>query len=210
MQVSKKSRGPAKRRSREEQKTERGQELMKAAWDLFQENGYESVTVDHVAERAGYSRMPIYTLFGDKQGLFFELWRNMVGELESVLTGSMQPGAPLRDNLKALAERVASNPKTSANNSAEQLFFVVQTIALSRPDLAQKLQVLARGVVAHMAKAVETSTLAPGEALRGTAEAVAAHIVAQINGLATVEFQTHSRYIEPRELAGVFQAIALK
>src|ERR1043165_3499534 len=91
------------RLSREEQKAERTQQLLDAARVMFMQKGYEAVTIDHVAEHAGYSRMPVYTLFGDKQNLFFELWRTATGELTTALIGRFRPGTPLRGNLKELA-----------------------------------------------------------------------------------------------------------
>ena len=39
---------------------------------------------------------------------------------------------------------------------------------------------------------------------------VAAQIVAQINGLATVQFQTRNMFVKLRDLAEVFLAIAIK
>lgn len=199
------------RLNREQQKAERSQALLSAAWELFCEKGYEAVTIDAVAERAGYSRMPVYSLFGDKQNLFFELWRSTVGQLEQQLFSAIRPGVPLTRNLQRLAEAIAaSGDKDPAANPGERLFFVVQTIALSRPDIAEQLERLARKVVDDVAAIVRDSTLAPGERLRGEPELIAAHLVAQINGLATVQFQTRHRYARGRELAAIFQAIALK
>lgn len=199
------------RLSRGEQREQRTQALLDAAWAMFCEKGYEAVTIENVAEYAGYSRMPIYSLFGDKQNLYFELWRKAVGELSQVLLGDLKHGAPLRKNLAQLAAVVARPAvQTAADKSPESLFFVVQTIALSRADIAAKLEKLSRDVIAQVARVVRESALAPGEKLRSDAETVAAHLVAQINGLSTVQFQTHLRYIKPRELTAIFNAIAFK
>lgn len=195
--------------NREQQKAVRTQELLDAAWAMFCEKGYEALTIDDVAERAGYSRMPIYSLFGDKQNLFFELWRKVVDLLSMQLIGTIKPGAPLRRNLKQLAETVSeSSASTTGDKPAEKLFFVVQTIALGRPEINEKLEALARKVVDDMAAMVRTSTLAAGEKLRSDPETIAAHIVAHINGLAAVQFQTHGRYARTRDLVAIFDAIA--
>ncbi|MES0875257.1 TetR/AcrR family transcriptional regulator [Sinimarinibacterium thermocellulolyticum] len=199
------------RLSREEQKAARGQALLAAAWEAFLEKGYEAVTIDEVAERAGYSRMPVYSLFGDKQTLFFELWRSTVTQLEGMLFAAIKPGVPLTRNLRLLAEAIASSgAQDPAANPGERLFFVVQTIALSRPDIAERLEALARKVVDDVAEIVRNSTLAEHERLRAAPEVIAAHLVAQINGLATVQFQTRRRYARSRELTAIFTAIALK
>lgn len=140
------------RLSRVEQSAQRAQELLNAAWALFCEKGYEAVTIDEVATRAGYSRMPVYSLFGDKQNLYFELWQRAVGDLMRQITASQKPGDSLRRNLARLAELIAApaGSNTQADpqkNLGEHLFFAVQTIALSRPDIADRLETLARQVI---------------------------------------------------------------
>src|SRR3546814_9405326 len=70
------------RLSRGEQNARRSEELLEAAWTVFCDKGYESVTIDDVAAQAGYSRMPIYSLFGDKQSLFFALWQRTIDRSE--------------------------------------------------------------------------------------------------------------------------------
>jgi len=199
-----------KRLSREEQKAERTQQLLDAARVMFMEKGYEAVTIDHVAAHAGYSRMPVYTLFGDKQNLFFELWRQATAELTHALVGHFQPGTPLRRNLKQLADALAQSMETPSPNYGERLFFVVQTIALGHPEIAAKLEKLARGVVADVAKFVRQSSLGKGEQLRGDPETIAAHLVAHINGMATVQFQTHRRYVLSKDLFPIFCTIVFR
>ena len=198
------------RRTREEQKTERTQQLLESAWALFCERGYEALTIDHVAEHAGYSRMPIYSLFGDKQNLFFQLWRSAVGQLSELTIGALKPGVPLRKNLEELAKIIATSSASNQPRHGESLFFVVQTIALSRPPIAKQLEQLSTKVVQDFADAIRRSTLERGEALRSDPETVAAHLVAHINGMATVQFQTHRNYVKARDLIDIFCGIALK
>src|SRR3546814_16564274 len=73
------------RLSRGEQNARRSEELLEAAWTVFCDKGYESVTIDDVAAQAGYSRMPIYSLFGDKQSLFFALWQLTIDRMLAML-----------------------------------------------------------------------------------------------------------------------------
>jgi TetR/AcrR family transcriptional repressor of mexJK operon len=44
--------------------------ILKAAGDAFMEFGYEGVTLDQIAERAGVSKLTIYSHFSDKLSLF--------------------------------------------------------------------------------------------------------------------------------------------
>ena len=200
------------RLNREEQKAERTRQLLDAARVMFLEKGYEAVTIDHVAEHAGYSRMPVYTLFGDKQNLFFELWRDATAQLTQGLVGHFQPGTSLRKNLKQLAEVLAMSMESpdAGSGYGERLFFVVQTIALSHPQVAAKLEKLAKGVVLDVATFVRQSSLDKGDVLRSDAETIASHLVAHINGMATVQFQTHGRYVKAKDLYPIFCAIAFK
>lgn len=203
------------RLTRVEQSAQRAQELLNAAWALFCEKGYEAVTIDEVAARAGYSRMPVYSLFGDKQNLYFELWQRAVGEMMKQIADSQKAGDSLRKNLKRLAELIAAPSGIGARseqqqNLGEHLFFAVQTIALSRSDIADKLETLSREVVSGVAELLGQSKLDKGDVLRGDLDTVAAHLVAQINGMATVQFQTRKLFFSPRDLSELFVAIALR
>ena len=210
MSATSKAQPKRQRLSREEQKAERTQQLLEAARVMFLEKGYEAVTIDHVAEHAGYSRMPVYTLFGDKQNLFFELWRSATAQLTQALVGHFQPGTSLRKNLKQLADLVVAGQAAPGPRYAERLFFVVQTIALSHPEVAAKHEKLAQKVVQDVAQAVRGCSLDKGDVLRADAETIASHLVAHLNGMATVEFQTHGRYAKAKDLYPIFCAIAFK
>lgn len=198
------------RLTRVEQKVERTQQLLDAAWAMYCAKGYEAVTIDDVAEYAGYSRMPVYSLFGDKQNLYFELWRKFIGEISAHVLAPVEPGGPLRKNLERIARQVTAPREQPDAPTPEGLFFVVQTIALSRPEIGRKLHVVANQVIQEFASMVRTSTLAQGESLRATPEVIAAHLIAHINGMSTVEFQTQNRYARARDVIDIFIAIAIR
>lgn len=204
--------GPARvpRLSREAQRERNSQAILEGAWKTFCEKGYEGVTLDAVAEYAGVSRMPVYWLFGDKQNLFFELWKKVIAEILLQMGQRMRAGAPLRSNLESLAKFATDSRTKPESPHAESLFFVVQTIALSRPDIAEKLLRISNETVETFTGFIRASTLAEGEHLRGNAAAVAAHLIAHINGLSTVQFQTHRQFVKAKDLTEIFMAIALK
>ncbi|MDP9142565.1 MAG: TetR/AcrR family transcriptional regulator, partial [Pseudomonadota bacterium] len=159
------------RLTRVEQSAQRAEELLTAAWVLFCEKGYEAVTIDEVAAHAGYSRMPVYSLFGDKQNLYFELWKRTVGEMLKQIGISQKRGDSLRKNLQRLAAQLAPPVGTNTqsdprSNLGEHLFFAVQTIALSRPDIADMLELLARQVISEFADLLGQSKLEKGDVLR--------------------------------------------
>lgn len=195
------------RLSREEQKEVRTRELLASAWEMFCLKGYEALTIDEVAEHAGYSRMPIYSLFGDKQNLFFELWRSMLDELQDHIFENCRQGAAIEDNLRALAEVIAEDSKSEEPPHGNNLFFVVQTICLNRDDLKDKLTVLARSIISRMADMISGSKLGPGQTLKSSPEVIASHIVGHINGCSTVQFQTQTKFMDANHLYQAFMAL---
>ena len=198
------------RLSRDEKKALRAEELLDAAWTVFCEIGYEKLTIEDVADRAGYSRQPVYTLFGDKQNLIFELQSRATKDVMELLFAHLQPGISLRDLLTRVASGVATQLSSRKPTDGEQLFIVTQTIALSRPDIAAKVQLHARRVVDEIARLVRLSALAEGEVLRREPEVIAAHLAAYINGLTTVQYQTGKHYASAEDLVEVFLFLALE
>jgi AcrR family transcriptional regulator len=197
------------RLNRGEQKQQRTTELLDSAWELFCEKGYDAVTIDDVAEHAGYSRKPIYSLFGDKQTLFFELWYRLYGEMAALALTPFEDGASLRSQLKKLSTIAAERAKAGASLQGESLFFVVQTIALSRPDLTARVRQATKDVIDRLALAIKQSTLDDNEKLRGKPEIVAAHLVAHVNGLSMLQFQTGTNYMRTQDLFDVFVHLTL-
>ena len=204
---------PASRKprlNREEQKQARTKELLNATWELFCKRGYDSVTIDQVAEFAGYSRMPIYTLFGDKQNLFFELWRVKLDELSQLFLQACTEGALLEQNLHALANVISEAANNDQPKHPDSLFFVVQTICLNREELQQKLNILANSVIARFATMVNNSSLRKNQRLRNSPEGIAAYIIALINGSSMVQSQTQMNFLSAAQVYDIFMCMAIE
>ncbi len=198
------------RLNRGEQKEIRSQELLDAAWELFCERGYDAVTIDQVAELAGYSRKPVYTLFGDKQVLFFELWSRMFMGMTDLTASLFDPRQTLRANLQRVAELGAERSGQGQSRKAEGLlYFVIQTITLSRPDLEKRVRELFEEAQGRLTQAIRNCPLERGERLRGSAELVAAHLAAHINGLSLLQFQTGRNYMQAQDLYELFVHMAI-
>jgi AcrR family transcriptional regulator len=197
------------RLSRSDQKAKRTEQLLEAAWTIFCEKGYEGTTIDAVAEHAGVSRFPVFYAFGDKQNLFFELWKKRVGTALNTIESRVKKGVSLRANLEALAEWVvkehASNPY-----GVDGLFFVVQTIGLSRADITEKLQAVATDIIDHITGVIESSSLEPGQQLRRPARTVATHVVAYVNGLANMRSRVHRVPLDAGDLVESFLTITTR
>lgn len=192
------------RLKRGEQNQLRTQELLDAAWALFEQKGYDAITIDQVAEAAGYSRKPVYTLFGDKQSLFLALWVRLFGQLVDLTVSLFEPGEALRTSLKRVADIASERGREGAARKGEGLFFVVQTIALSREDVATRITQMFEDAIQRLARAIKASRLDAGEHLRGKPEAIAAHLMAHINGLSLLQFQTGRNYMRAPELLDLF------
>ncbi|MDP9143045.1 MAG: TetR/AcrR family transcriptional regulator [Pseudomonadota bacterium] len=198
------------RLTRDEGKAQRARELLDAAWAVFCEVGYEKLTIEDVADRAGYSRQPVYTLFGDKQNLFCELQIRATVAVMDLLFTHLQPTASLRDNLGRVAQIVAEQLNSNKPPHGDRLYVVAQTIAFSRPDIAARLQTQARWVIDQIARLIRRSGLADDEALRSTPEVIAAHLAAHINGLTAVQLQTGMRYATVEDLTEIFRFFAFE
>jgi len=64
-----------------ERRTERRQQIVDTASQLFSEHGYENVTLRAIAEKLGYSHAALYRYFPDKASLLAEICRNTFDHL---------------------------------------------------------------------------------------------------------------------------------
>lgn len=76
-----------------------------AAGDLFMDRGYESVSLDAVAQAAGVSKATIYARYADKDALFAAVLRHECEGAVSPDSFRPAPDAPVRDTLILLAKR---------------------------------------------------------------------------------------------------------
>src|SRR5436305_6685244 len=85
--------------------------LLEAARSLIREKGYEHATLDAIAERAGMTTGAIYGNFKNRDELFLALGQTYWAPIKP----NVQPGATLREILRALADAtLAAIPDRSA------------------------------------------------------------------------------------------------
>ncbi|MCA9510380.1 MAG: helix-turn-helix domain-containing protein [Myxococcota bacterium] len=83
--------------------------ILAAATELFIERGYESTTVQDVADRAGVSRATVFWHFSEKAALFREAFTRMCDPFRASLEqdwSDVEPGKRLQEQL-AMSERFA-------------------------------------------------------------------------------------------------------
>jgi AcrR family transcriptional regulator len=73
------------------------EKILAAALEVFSAKGFHGTTVDEIAERAGLGKGTVYRHFRSKKGLFSELIRLKVAELEETVQGTIDPQADVLD-----------------------------------------------------------------------------------------------------------------
>ena len=169
-----KSRKDVKRRSydssgRRAQAKETQAAIVRAARDLFIENGYGRTTVADVARAAGVSAETIYAAFGNKATLLHKAWDITVGGDEEDIVFHERPEVMQirgeRDLAKRFMLHAAFSTTTAQRIAPFQL--MVQSAAGADPAAATMLEEMGRQRLAGMsvmaAEAAETGQLAVSE-----------------------------------------------
>ena len=131
----------------------RRQDILTAALAVFAQHGFEAARLDDVAKRAGVAKGTLYLYFTDKEALFEELIRSVVGPV------------------KAGIEAIAADPALPAMDALQTVFAVFQ-----RDVLGTERKLLLRLIMAEgprfpaIADFYYREVVAPGLALmRGLA-----------------------------------------
>lgn len=80
--------------------------LLKAAAEVFFEQGYASTSIDAIIERAGGSKRNIYNEFGSKEGLFAAIVRSSADSALSSLSQEQIEGRGLEETLTAFGQHL--------------------------------------------------------------------------------------------------------
>ncbi|MEW5868578.1 MAG: TetR family transcriptional regulator [Chloroflexota bacterium] len=73
----------------EEQRLERRQALVEAAWRLFQDKAYQAINIADVASAAGLAKGTVYLYFGTKEALFLAVQEQQLAEWSNALAGQL-------------------------------------------------------------------------------------------------------------------------
>ncbi|HEY0914852.1 MAG TPA: hypothetical protein VGE22_08285, partial [Solimonas sp.] len=137
-------------------------------------------------------------------------WSRMFMGMTDLTASLFDPRQTLRANLQRVAELGAERSGQGQSRKAEGLlYFVIQTITLSRPDLEKRVRELFEEAQGRLTQAIRNCPLERGERLRGSAELVAAHLAAHINGLSLLQFQIGRNYMQAQDLNELFVHMAI-
>ena len=132
---------------------QREQLILEVAGQMFAGAGYESASMDEIAERAGFSKPMLYTYFGSKEGLYLAYVERAGRELVERLIGAWARGTASGFRLRApIAEFLAF---VEEHDNGWRVLF--REAASSRP-LAEQVAVLRGRIVEAIRQMVETSS----------------------------------------------------
>jgi AcrR family transcriptional regulator len=129
---------PGRRLTRAEQQQARRDLLLAAAWDVIAETGWKQLSMEQVAERAGLSRRPIYTIFGSREDLLLGLFERLTVQNADSLT-QLKPSDCLRRTLAAYAKFTNEQRHQRRHRIEHELAAAVRFHALSDPNTQQRI-----------------------------------------------------------------------
>ncbi|MEK0315255.1 TetR/AcrR family transcriptional regulator [Cohnella sp. 56] len=90
----------------ERRPVDRRKQVLEAAARSFAAFGYKATTMDRVAKTAGVGKGTIYTFFSNKEELFEQIVKDLIGELKAVAERTLDPALPFADNLLRILQQV--------------------------------------------------------------------------------------------------------
>jgi AcrR family transcriptional regulator len=156
---------------------QRRETLVAAASELFAQRGYDHVSLDEVAERAGVTKVIVYRHFASKKDLYLQLLAIHRDELLRTLAEGMAAQRPVADRVPAVADAWFSY--VEVNPFAWAMLFQDVTGDPEIRAFHAGMRDTARSAIAGLLAAEPTLRLKPG-----TLEPVAELLRSAMTGLA--------------------------
>lgn len=109
--------------------------ILEAATAAFRDEGYETTSMDRIAELAGVSKRTVYNHFGSKEALFHAVIDDLIARGKALEQIEWNPERSLEDQLADFARaktRIAEDPAWSG------LLRVVLGVVIRNPELAKE------------------------------------------------------------------------
>lgn len=110
--------------------------ILDAATAAFRDEGYESASMDRIAELAGASKRTVYNHFGSKEALFQAVVARLFDEAVALKQVAWDPDRPLEDQL---AEFARAKTLLSEDEASLSLTRVVLGVFIKQPELVQEV-----------------------------------------------------------------------
>jgi AcrR family transcriptional regulator len=115
----------------------RREAFLKAALEVFLEQGYESASMAEIVNRAGGSLTTLYNQFGDKQGLFLAMISEGTQALTESMSVELSAHTPVEAGLTRIAEQFVA--KLLERDSLE-LYRLILGLGAKFPEVATAFQ----------------------------------------------------------------------
>ncbi len=116
--------------------------ILAAATAAFRDEGYESTSMDRIAERAGASKRTVYNHFGSKEALFQAVVARLFEQSTELKGVVWDPERPLEHQLN---DFVQAKTLLSEDTSARCLTRVVLGVYIKQPELLHEVITRATG-----------------------------------------------------------------
>lgn len=108
--------------------------MLEAAYDLFVEKGYGSVSVDEIIKVSGGSKSTLYKFFGSKEGIMKAVVESLAEEMLQQIRVEPPPGKTIREVLIGIGDTLAD--LALSDNAINQHRLAVNN-ARTFPDVAR-------------------------------------------------------------------------
>jgi len=125
---------PRENSGRLEKTAARRSAILRAALDEFSARGYAAARLDDVAKRAGVAKGTIYLHFRDKESLFQEIIRSLMGPFVGTVEQAFQADIPLRQLADQVVELFV---REVFNTRRKDIIRLVMTEGPRFPKLAE-------------------------------------------------------------------------
>lgn len=161
--------------------------LVDEAGRILSADGAAALTLRRLAGAVGISTMPVYTLFGDKQGLLAAMYREGYRRLGAAMVAAT---AGVDDPLQALVNLGHTYRATALANPHLYDLMFGRPVAGFEPDGDAKR--VADAAYQPLVDAVQRC-LDAGQLIAGNAERIALHLWAVSHGMVSLELAGHLR-----------------
>lgn len=148
--------------------------IIEAAVALFQERGFDAVTVSEIAARAEVGRTTFFRYFADKQEVLFTEDGTLLDTLTDTIAEAARPAAPLGDDLPAAVRAAYAGLRAFATTlqNREGWLAIRKRLLAEVPELAARSALKERRYIQAAVEALvdagadrQTATLAAGLAV---------------------------------------------
>lgn len=144
---------PPKRRTQQERRIKSEQQIIRAAADLFAEQGYLRTTLNQVGSAAGYTGGLVSHRFGSKEGLLHAVVESMVSRFRENQLASAMTSARGIDALKGVIETYL-NEAVLREKRIRALHAIIASTIAAIPEVRSAVLQLNNEIRSHLTELI--------------------------------------------------------